>query len=96
MNMNVVRNQSNDIVLMLKSIANQDRLIILSHLLQEELNVSEIEQKTQIIQPTLSQQLMILRKKGVVTTRRSGKQIYYSIKDPRFQSILDKVSQFYQ
>ncbi|MBF7682385.1 helix-turn-helix transcriptional regulator [Acinetobacter sp. B5B] len=96
MNMNVVRTQSNDIVIMLKSLANQDRLIILSHLLQEELNVSEIEHKTKILQPTLSQQLMILRKNGVVTTRRSGKQIFYSIKDPRFHTILNKVSQFYQ
>ncbi|SDB87363.1 ArsR/SmtB family transcription factor [Acinetobacter boissieri] len=96
MNMNVVRTQSNDIVTMLKSLANQDRLIILSHLLQEELNVSEIEQKTKIVQPTLSQQLMILRKNGVVTTRRAGKQIFYSIKDQRFQTILNKVSQFYQ
>lgn len=95
-NMSVVRTQSSDIVCMLKSLANQDRLIILSHLLQEELNVSEIENITQIVQPTLSQQLMILRKNGVVTTRRSGKQIFYSIKDQRFKTILNKVSQFYQ
>ncbi|GAB3043787.1 metalloregulator ArsR/SmtB family transcription factor [Acinetobacter apis] len=95
-NMNVVRNQSDDIVVMLKSLANKDRLIILSHLLVEELNVSEIETKTRILQPTLSQQLMILRKNGVVNTRRSGKQIYYSVKDHRFYSILNKCSQFYQ
>ncbi|MCF9033742.1 ArsR/SmtB family transcription factor, partial [Acinetobacter nectaris] len=61
-----------------------------------ELNVSEIEEKTKILQPTLSQQLMILRKNGVVSTRRAGKQIYYSIKDQRFNTILNRFSQFYQ
>lgn len=96
MSMNVIRDQSDDIVVMLKSLANKDRLVILSHLLVEELNVSEIEEKTKILQPTLSQQLMILRKNGVVSTRRAGKQIYYSIKDQRFNTILNRFSQFYQ
>ncbi|MBF7691784.1 MULTISPECIES: ArsR/SmtB family transcription factor [Acinetobacter] len=96
MSMNVIRDQSDDIVVMLKSLANKDRLVILSHLLIEELNVSEIEEKTKILQPTLSQQLMILRKNGVVSTRRAGKQIYYSIKDQRFNTILNRFSQFYQ
>lgn len=94
LNVNVIRDQSDEIVMVLKSLANKDRLIILSHLLVEELNVSEIEKKTQILQPTLSQQLMILRKNGVVSTRRSGKQIFYSIKDQRFVNILNNVSQF--
>lgn len=96
MSMNVIRDQSDDIVVMLKSLANKDRLVILSHLLIEELNVSEIEEKTKILQPTLSQQLMILRKNGVVSTRRAGKQIYYSIKDQRFNTILNRFSQLYQ
>jgi ArsR family transcriptional regulator len=32
-----------------------------------------------IQQPTLSQQLAVLREESLVTTRRDGKQIYYSI-----------------
>lgn len=94
LNLNVIGNQSDEIVMVLKSLANKDRLIILSHLLVEELNVSEIERKTEILQPTLSQQLMILRKNNVVETRRAGKQIFYSIKDQRFVNILNNVSQF--
>lgn len=94
LNIDVIRDQSDEIVMVLKSLANKDRLIILSHLLVEELNVSEIEKKTAILQPTLSQQLMILRKNGVVATRRAGKQIFYSIKDPRFVHILNNAAQF--
>ena len=69
-----MRDSANVVVGVLKSLANTDRLLILCHLAQMELNVSEIEQITQINQPTLSQQLMMLRKSDVVTTRRDGKQ----------------------
>ncbi|WP_032029501.1 metalloregulator ArsR/SmtB family transcription factor [Acinetobacter baumannii] len=78
-----------------KSLANTDRLLILCHLAHEELNVSQIEEKTQITQPTLSQQLMMLRKSDVVSTRRDGKQIFYSIKDDKMHSILNMLYQLY-
>ncbi|ENS4016230.1 helix-turn-helix transcriptional regulator, partial [Acinetobacter baumannii] len=51
--------------------------------------------KTQITQPTLSQQLMMLRKSDVVSTRRDGKQIFYSIKDDKMHSILNMLYQLY-
>ncbi|KAA2284294.1 helix-turn-helix transcriptional regulator, partial [Acinetobacter sp. AB118710] len=77
------------VVSILKSLANTDRLLILCHLSQQELNVSQIEEITDIKQPTLSQQLMMLRKSDVVNTRRDGKQIYYSIKDERMIEVLN-------
>ncbi|HCM31884.1 MAG TPA: transcriptional regulator [Acinetobacter radioresistens] len=84
----VMRDSADTVVSILKSLANTDRLLILCHLAQEELNVSEIEEKTQITQPTLSQQLMMLRKSDVVITRRQGKQIFYSIKDQKLTQVL--------
>jgi DNA-binding transcriptional ArsR family regulator len=57
--------------------------------------VSQIEEKTHIMQPTLSQQLMILRKSDVVNTRRDGKQIFYSIKDQQLTIILNTLYQLY-
>ena len=83
-----MRISADTVVQKLKSIANTDRLLILCHLVHEELNVSQIEEKTHIVQPTLSQQLMILRKSDVVNTRRDGKQIYYSIKDEKLTVVL--------
>ena len=83
------------VVTVLKSLANTDRLIILCHLAEQELNVSQIEHITQIKQPTLSQQLMMLRKSDVVTTRRDGKQIYYSIKDQHILTVLQTLQQLY-
>ncbi|OAL79246.1 transcriptional regulator [Acinetobacter sp. ANC 4779] len=83
------------VVTILKSLANTDRLVILCHLAKQELNVSQIEEKTQINQPTLSQQLMMLRKSDVVSTRREGKQIFYSIKDEKLVQVLNTLYQLY-
>lgn len=84
-----------DLVTSLKSLANKDRLIILCHLTSRELNVSQIEEMTQINQPTLSQQLMMLRKSDVVMTRREGKQIFYSIKDQNLVQMLNTLHDLY-
>ncbi|KAB0628815.1 helix-turn-helix transcriptional regulator [Acinetobacter gandensis] len=90
-----MRDSAELVVGVLKSLANTDRLLILCHLAQQELNVSQIEQITDIKQPTLSQQLMMLRKSDVVTTRRDGKQIYYSIKDANLVEVLNTLYQLY-
>lgn len=64
---------------LLKIMANEDRLLLLCHMIDMEVNVGELERRTGIRQPTLSQQLGVLRDEGLVTTRREGKYIYYSL-----------------
>ncbi len=64
---------------LLKALANPDRLLLLCQLAEGEHCVSELEGLLGILQPTLSQQLGVLRQEGLVTTRREGKQIFYSI-----------------
>ncbi|MDF3887791.1 metalloregulator ArsR/SmtB family transcription factor [Cupriavidus basilensis] len=64
---------------LLKVLANQDRLLLMCQLSQGELCVSDLEARLGIRQPTLSQQLGVLRENGLVTTRREGKSIFYSI-----------------
>ena len=65
----------------LKVFSNADRLSLLCQLIQEEKCVQDLEASTHIRQPTLSQQLTILRKNKVVQTRRDGKFIYYQLKN---------------
>lgn len=64
---------------MLKTLANEDRLMILCQLVEGEKNVSELEQLLGIRQPTLSQQLSVLREEELVSTKRVGKYIYYKL-----------------
>jgi len=64
---------------LLKSLSHPDRLLLLCQLTQGEYCVSELETLVGVGQPSLSQQLGILRKDELVATRREGKQIYYRI-----------------
>lgn len=73
---------------MLRVLANEDRLMLLCQLTQQEACVSELEELLGIHQPTLSQQLSVLRAEGIVSTRREGKKIYYQVSDPRAISVL--------
>ena len=63
----------------LKALANPNRLQILCILRDREYSVGELEEKLDLRQPTLSQQLARLREDDLVATRREGKQIYYSL-----------------
>nr|WP_199064111.1 metalloregulator ArsR/SmtB family transcription factor [Chromobacterium sp. ASV5] len=80
---------------MLRALANEDRLLLLCQLSQGEKSVGELEALLDIRQPTLSQQLGVLRNEGLVHTRRDGKRIYYSVADPKALSILTTLYQLY-
>lgn len=79
----------------LKVLANTDRLLLLCQLSQGEMCVSELEEALDIRQPTLSQQLGVLRNEAVVSTRREGKNIYYSVADERLLEILALLYRLY-
>jgi len=78
-----------------KVLANEDRLLLLCQLSLGEMCVSELEEQLGIRQPTLSQQLGVLRGEAVVTTRREGKQIFYSIADPALLDLLTVLYRLY-
>jgi ArsR family transcriptional regulator, virulence genes transcriptional regulator len=63
----------------LKALAHESRLMILCILAEGETSVGELEQQLGLRQPTVSQQLARLRADGLVSTRRDGKTVYYSL-----------------
>jgi ArsR family transcriptional regulator len=88
LNMKQMRKAAGQATAMLRVLANEDRLLLLCQLTQGEACVSELEELLGIHQPTLSQQLGILRSEKIVSTRREGKKIYYRVSDPRAVSLL--------
>jgi len=64
---------------LLKALAHTDRLVLLCRLTQGEFCVGDLEADLGIRQPTLSQQLGVLRQEGLVETRREGKHIHYRL-----------------
>jgi DNA-binding transcriptional ArsR family regulator len=65
----------------LKSMANENRLIILCHLGISEMSVTQLNEVIPLSQSSLSQHLAKLRKEKLVKTRRESQTIYYSIAD---------------
>ena len=73
---------------LMKAMSNPDRLLLLCALAQGEKCVSELEDALDIRQPTLSQQLGVLREERLVSTRRDGKNIYYSVASPHALAVM--------
>lgn len=80
-----------DAVPVLKALGSRPRASLLRLLASEngiEHSVGEIEQILGLSQSAVSQHLRILRKAGIVTTRRDRQSIYYSLSDERVREIL--------
>lgn len=80
---------------LLKALANSDRLMILCLIAEKERNVGELQLLLEMRQPTLSQQLSRLRAEGIVSTRRDGKSIYYSLNDSATGRVIELLYELY-
>lgn len=67
---------------LLKSMSNENRLLVLCHLGETELSVTELNDRIELSQSSLSQHLAKLRQEGLVETRRVSQTIYYRIATP--------------
>lgn len=76
---------------LLKALSHEGRLMILCHLVTGEKSVTELEELLSARQAAVSQQLARLRHEGLVTPRREGKAIYYSLTDERPKRILEVI-----
>jgi DNA-binding transcriptional ArsR family regulator len=68
-----------EVCTLMKVLSNPDRLLILCRLSEGEQSVGELEAALGIVQPTLSQQLTVLRHESLVVTRRDGKHVFYRL-----------------
>lgn len=71
-----------------KSLAHPARIRALELLVEGERSVSELQPDVGIESAHLSQQLAVLRRAGLVTTRKKGTTVYYSIKEPLLADLL--------
>lgn len=95
MDLSILHDNASRATSLLKSLANEDRLLLLCQLVQGERNVGELESLTGIRQPTLSQQLGVLRDEGLVSTRRQGKYVYYQLASFEVNQVMKTLSSLY-
>ncbi len=73
---------------LLKLLSAPNRLMILCHLIDAERNVGELCNLVGMKPPAMSQQLTRLRAEGLVTARREGQTIFYSIADENAKKLM--------
>ena len=78
-----------------QALSEPTRLALLNQLRGGERNVGELEALLGILQPTLSQQLAVLRREGLVDTRRDGKQVYYRISSASALALINTLYQLF-
>ncbi len=64
---------------LMKALSNETRLMILCRLIDGELSVGSLSDALELRQTTISQQLGLLRRDGLVSGRREGHSVFYSI-----------------
>ncbi len=70
-------------------LADQSRMLIVYELAEGSCHVNELVQRLGIAQPVISRHLKILRERGIVTSKREGRSIHYSLADQRIVQALD-------
>ena len=83
------REQAAAAVGLLKTMANEVRLLVLCHLAESgELSVGQLQDRVGLGQSALSQHLAKLREEGLVATRKEAQTVFYRVCDPKAEQLL--------
>ncbi|MBL4854900.1 MAG: helix-turn-helix transcriptional regulator [Robiginitomaculum sp.] len=80
---------------LLKSMANQSRLMILCQLAEKEMSVGELLESIPLSQSALSQHLSMLRREKIVKTRRVAQSIMYSLDSEDARVLINALYELY-
>lgn len=86
-------NTLNQVSAFLKTISHPSRLAILLAIGEGETCVCHLERMLGWSQSHISQQLMILRKAGVVSARRENRFVHYKLADPVLLELIQQAAQ---
>lgn len=77
-----------------KAIADPKRLLIINELRDQELSVGDLCEALDVSQSNVSQHLAILRERGVVSTRRDGTRVLYTLRGKKVLQAVDLLREF--
>jgi DNA-binding transcriptional ArsR family regulator len=80
---------------LLKSMANQSRLMILCQLAEQEMSVGDLLKNIPLSQSALSQHLSMLRRESIVATRREAQSIKYSLASDDARVLIEALYELY-
>lgn len=79
-----------------QALAHPTRIAIIELLRDGELSAGTIIERLAIEQANASQHLAILRGRQIVTSRKEGNQVFYSLRDPLLNDLLDVMRRYFQ
>jgi ArsR family transcriptional regulator len=79
-----------------QALAHPTRIAIIEVLRDGELPAGAIIERLGLEQANASQHLSILRLKQIVTSRKEGNQVFYSVRDPLLIEVLDIMRRYFQ
>lgn len=91
----LMRQNAAEAARLMKTLGNDSRLLILCYLDGRELSVSELNQHLDLSQSALSQHLAVLRRDGLVKTRRESQTIYYSLQGDKAKRLIHTLHELY-
>lgn len=95
MNIEDMRHSAESACAMLKSLSHPHRLMIVCALIEGERSVGELAKIVGLRDAAVSQQLALLRKDGILTTRREGQVIWYRVHDSAARELIDLLHRLY-
>ena len=79
-----------------QALAHPTRIAIIEVLRDGELSAGNIIERLSIEQANASQHLSILRARQIVTSRKEGNQVFYSLRDPLLNELMDIMRRYFQ
>ncbi|KOO04429.1 ArsR family transcriptional regulator [Vibrio nereis] len=76
---------------LLKVMAHPERLMVLCQLTQGEVGVGSLQSGSALSQSAFSQHLTVMRKHGLITSRKEAQQVFYSLSDPRIVQLIQNL-----
>jgi ArsR family transcriptional regulator, virulence genes transcriptional regulator len=90
-----MRAHASEAAALLRSLGNEQRLVVLCHLGGGEQSVGALLGQMDLSQSALSQHLAVLREAGLVETRRAGQQVFYAIRPGPARDVLETLYDIY-
>lgn len=95
MNAALMRQNASKAAQLLKTLANESRLLIMCVLAEGELSVGDLNKRIELSPSALSQHLAVLREQGLVRTRRQGQTIFYALSESYAIPLIEQLHDIY-
>lgn len=95
MNMHNMQASAEQAAGLMRILGNEKRLMILCHLVDGERSVNDLVDLVGARQTAVSQQLAIMRREGLVSSRREGQTIFYALANNAVQQVLEVLYRLY-